>query len=254
MVKNEYFIIGCGKFGAQLASTLSSNGLQVIAIDKSQEVIDRNSKNYDYGICTDTTDIDSLRDTGVTKATCIIVAISDIQDSIMTCANLIELGFSGNIIARAQNMVHKRILKTMGVQHITVPEIEVANRVALQAMYHFDESVHSLTEGFSWTRLTVSNRAATDIEIKDLGLREKIQSMILFIKHNNQIEFPVKPHTKISLGDIVTIMCPDFCLGNAIKFFTDQSFSNVAKKETKKLQKQVRIKNKISNKTKRKGK
>ena len=89
---------------------------------------------------------------------------------------------------------------------------------------------------------------------KDLGLREKIQSMILFIKHNNQIEFPVKPHTKISLGDIVTIMCPDFCLGNAIKFFTDQSFSNVAKKETKKLQKQVRIKNKISNKTKRKGK
>ena len=149
MVKNEYFIIGCGKFGAQLASTLSSNGLQVIAIDKSQEVIDRNSKNYDYGICTDTTDIDSLRDTGVTKATCIIVAISDIQDSIMTCANLIELGFSGNIIARAQNMVHKRILKTMGVQHITVPEIEVANRVALQAMYRFDESVHSLTEGFS---------------------------------------------------------------------------------------------------------
>ena len=107
------------------------------------------SKNYDYGICTDTTDIDSLRDTGVTKATCIIVAISDIQDSIMTCANLIELGFSGNIIARAQNMVHKRILKTMGVQHITVPEIEVANRVALQAMYRFDESVHSLTEGFS---------------------------------------------------------------------------------------------------------
>ena len=149
MLKNEYFVIGCGKFGTQLATTLSGNGLYVVTIDKSQEKVDCISKYSDYGMCVDTSNIDALRDTGVVNATCVIVAISDIQESIMTCANLIELGVGGNIIARAQNKIHKRILETMGIHHVTIPEIEVADRVALQAMYRFSESVHSLTEGFS---------------------------------------------------------------------------------------------------------
>lgn len=231
MNKNDYFILGYGKFGRRVTQTLIEKNNNVIVLDNNKEVIDKAPDTVSCAMCIDTTDINALKETGILNATCIIVAISDVQDSILTCANLVELGVKGNIIARAQNTMHKRVLKTIGIEHVAVPEEEVAHRVGLQAMYHFDESVHSLTADYVWVSLVVSNRNCTNQPLKDLNIRGKINASILFIKHNGENIFPVKSNTTLSLGDLVVIMASEKTLGLAIDFFTDSMFRSVNKEQ-----------------------
>lgn len=226
--KNEHFVLGYGKFGGEIIKTLHDNGYTVIALDIDRKLIDKNSANADYAICLDTTDLNQLKESGVSKAASVVVAISDVQASILTCANLIELGAKGNIIARAINMTHKRVLMTMGIQHVTVPEIEVGKRVALQAMYGFNESVHSLTSGFSWTKLVVSHNELNGKIIQSLSIRKEYGATILFITRDGQNIFPITPNTKLFLGDTIAIMCPDKNLAAIIDYFVDPLFKSMS--------------------------
>ncbi|WEK83068.1 MAG: TrkA family potassium uptake protein [Mycoplasma sp.] len=261
MNKSDYFIIGYGKFGRRVAKTLIEKGNNVVIIDANKEIVDKVDANISYAMCVDATDIDALKETGVINAKCVIVAMSSVQESILTCANLVELGAKGNIIARAQNGMHKRVLKTIGIEHISVPEEEVAHRVALQAMYHFGESIHSLTEGFVWLRLIVSNHKCIAKPVQELNIRENVGASILFIKKNGEVVFPILADTQLALGDVVYILTSEKMLSKTIDFFTDPMFravnSSEETKENKPLAPRVKFKkhlkkiNKITKKTKK---
>ena len=149
MLKKEYFILGCGKFGTTVADCLNRAGVNIVVVDNDKEIIEKAGKKYSFAICADTTNIDVLKDLGIAKAACIILGISNFEDSITTCANLIQLGVQGVIIGRAKNELHARVLRTLGVEHISLPIQESAELVALRALYNFTESAYSLDHGLS---------------------------------------------------------------------------------------------------------
>ena len=219
MAKNEYFILGCGAFGRTVADLLNEYGANVVVVDKNPRTIEQANKKYSYAICADTTDIDVLKDLGVHKATCVILGFSDVESSITTVANLIDLGIQGVIMAKAINKSHARVLKTMGIEHVILPIQEAASRVALQALYNFDESVYSLTHGLSWTKVTVGNDKCTKDSVKDLNIRQKLKANIMYAIHDGKLQFPINPNTVLSIGDTIAIMCPDQYLNKAIYYF-----------------------------------
>ncbi|MFA5282270.1 MAG: NAD-binding protein, partial [Candidatus Cloacimonadaceae bacterium] len=52
----RYAVIGLGRFGMTVANILSESGMDVIAIDKSQELVDDVSGRVTSAICMDSTD------------------------------------------------------------------------------------------------------------------------------------------------------------------------------------------------------
>jgi trk system potassium uptake protein TrkA len=148
MAKNDYCVIGLGRFGTEVANQLNKMGKSVMAIDKNPDLIQKASKIHEVAIVCDASDLNSLAETGVTGIGTIIVAISSIESSIMVCANLRELGLK-DIIAKAINNVHKRVLKTMGISRVVIPEIEIAGRVAFQALFNLGVDIVSIGSGFS---------------------------------------------------------------------------------------------------------
>ena len=227
-VKNEYYVIGFGKFGEQVAKTLYDNGLNVVIIENDKKRAAKAAEISEFTMEIDATDIVSLKETGIANAKTIVVAVSDIQNCILICANLIQLGAKGSIIARAQNTIHKMVLKTMGIENVTIPEIEVAHHIALQAMYSFNQAVYSLAREFSWTTLVISNGAIVNQELKDLSLPSKYGINILFITRGGKNIYPIRPNEKLQLGDLCTIMCADNRLGKALEYFTDPLFRNAS--------------------------
>ncbi len=220
MLKKEYFILGCGTFGATVAKHLDQAGVNIVVVDNNKEVIEKAGKKYSYAICADTTNIDVLKDLGIAKAACIILGISNVEDSITTCANLIQLGVQGVIIGRAKNELHARVLRTLGVERVSLPIQESAELVALRALYNFTESVYSLDHSLSWTKVTVANEECTLHPIKILNLRNTYHANILYVLHNDKLIFPVDPNMHLAIGDIVAIMCPDGDLNEAINYFS----------------------------------
>ncbi|GHU31814.1 hypothetical protein FACS1894166_03960 [Bacilli bacterium] len=148
MTKNSYCVIGLGRFGTEVALQLHKMGKDVMVIDVNADAVKKASKIYEIAVECDSTDINSLSETSITSVSTVIVAISDIEVSIMVCANLRELGLK-DIIAKATNNVHKRVLKTMGIARVVIPEIEIADRIAFQALFNVGVDITSVGNGFS---------------------------------------------------------------------------------------------------------
>ncbi len=126
----KFAVIGLGKFGWTVATTLAENGIDVIAIDKNEKLID-DIKNYvSLAACLDSTDENALRGLTIHEVDAVILAIgSSIQESILTSAILKKIGVN-MIYARVENHLHGRILEFLGVQNIYLPEEMVGIQLA----------------------------------------------------------------------------------------------------------------------------
>ncbi len=126
----RYAVIGLGRFGMTVAKILAENGMEVIAIDIKQEMVDEISALVTSAICMDSTDESALRSQNLNEADAVIVGIgSNIQESILTCAILKKIGV-GVIYAKVESQLHGRIMSLIGVQHTILPEEMIGNQLA----------------------------------------------------------------------------------------------------------------------------
>lgn len=126
----RYAVIGLGRFGMTVATILAEYGMDVLAIDKSQDLIDEVSGKVTSAICMDSTDENTLRTLNLNEVDAVIIGIgSNIQECILTAAILRKIGVSV-IYAKVENRLHGRIMELIGVQHILLPEEIVGNQLA----------------------------------------------------------------------------------------------------------------------------
>jgi trk system potassium uptake protein TrkA len=132
--KENFLVIGLGRFGSNVAKVLYENGHDVLGVDDSidavQTVID--AKLINNAMQLDATDSNSLKKIEIEKFAAVIVAIgSSIEDSVLVTANLRELGVK-KIIAKASTEMHGKILDKLGVEKIVYPEAEMGRSLAKQ--------------------------------------------------------------------------------------------------------------------------
>lgn len=126
----RYAVIGLGRFGMTVAKILAENGMEVIAIDKKQELVDEVSGLVTTAVCMDSTDEIALRSQSLNEADAVIIGIgSNIEECILTSAILKKIGV-GIIYAKIESQLHGRILELIGVQHTLLPEEMIGNQLA----------------------------------------------------------------------------------------------------------------------------
>lgn len=126
----QYAVIGLGRFGMTVARILSENGMDVIAIDKNQELVNEISNKVTQAVCMDSTEENLIRNLSLSETDAVILGIgSNIQESILTAALLKKIGV-GVIYAKVENQLHGKILELIGVQHVLLPEEMVGNQLA----------------------------------------------------------------------------------------------------------------------------
>lgn len=223
MARTEYCVIGLGRFGTQIASKLDSLGKKVMVIDHNQELINKAAKTHEICIKGDATDINFLADSGIKNVKTVVVAVSTIETSIVICTNLRELGIN-DIMAKASNVIHERVLKSIGINHVVIPEIELANKMALQCVYNLGADVVNVGVGISWIKSIVTNKEVVDKPIIQLKIKEKFDGNIMLIQRRENVIFPITKDTTLKIGDIVTIMCRDENIAKIFKYLSKQVF------------------------------
>jgi trk system potassium uptake protein TrkA len=231
MVKKDYCVIGLGRFGTEVALQLHKLNKNVMVIDIDKSLVQKASKIYELSVVCDASDINSLAETGITNVNTVIVAISNIESSIMVCANLRELGHK-DIVAKATNNVHKRVLKTMGIPRVVIPEVEIADRVAFQSIFNIGVDITNIGAGFSWVKTIVNNRLILNKTLAELSIRNKYDITIMMIQRQGQVIFPPTNETKFEMGDVVTFMCHDNQIASALKFFVRDNDKVTSKTKT----------------------
>ena len=123
-------VIGLGRFGAKLATTLYQRGHEVSAIDQNDLRVQAMLGQVNYVVQADATDERVLLDLGVADMDVAVVALgSQMQSSIITTMLLKTMGMPF-VIARATDRRHEEILTRIGANKVIFPEEEAAVRAA----------------------------------------------------------------------------------------------------------------------------
>ena len=128
--EGEIIVVGLGRFGSALATTLIDLGYEVLGVDNDPAVVAAHAENLTHVVQADTTNVRALRQIGAADAMTVVVCIgTGIEASILTTTALVDLGVP-NIWAKAITAAHGRILRRVGAHHVVFPEAEMGQRVA----------------------------------------------------------------------------------------------------------------------------
>lgn len=130
MKVKQFAVIGIGRFGASVATTLYEMGHDVLAIDSTEGKIEGIVDRVTHAVVADSTSETAMKSLGITNFDVVIVSIGqDIQASILTTLVLKELGVN-YIVAKARTALHGKVLQKIGADRIVFPERDMGIRVA----------------------------------------------------------------------------------------------------------------------------
>ncbi len=123
-------VIGIGRFGMKLATTVARLGAEVIAVDTREHNVEEVKDRVAQAVIADCTDERAMRAIGISDVDVAVVAIGEnLEMSVMSTVVLRRLGVS-KIVARAVSQVHEQILKEMGASQIIRIEEQMGEQVA----------------------------------------------------------------------------------------------------------------------------
>ncbi len=129
-MKRRVVVIGLGIFGSQLARQLYENGMEVIAIDKNRDVVQRIKDYSTKAVVADASDKEVLESIGIAPDDVAVISFGeDLSASTLLTLHLRELKVR-TIIVKAPNEDYRRILLKVGATEAIIPEREMANKVA----------------------------------------------------------------------------------------------------------------------------
>lgn len=179
----KFAVIGLGRFGWTVATTLASNGIDVIAIEKNPKLVDDIKDKVSLAACLDSTDENALRGISINEVDAVVLAIgSSIQESILTCAILKKIGVN-MIYAKVENQLHARILEFMGVQNIYFPEELIGEQLAKTLISKNILEYINLTSGHAMIEL-ISPYDFVGKSLQELSLPANRGINVIAIKYN----------------------------------------------------------------------
>lgn len=180
----EIVVIGLGRFGSAMASTLIDMGHEVLGIDADPVRVQQHSGLLTHVVEADTTDETTLRQLGVGDAVTAVVAIgADVEASVLTTGALVDLGVP-NIWAKALTEQHGRILQRVGAHHVVFPEAEMGSRVARLVTGALIE-YFALDEDFVLVEMRVPRHLAGK-QLGDTDIRAEFRVTVVCIKPEGQ--------------------------------------------------------------------
>ncbi|MEA1914343.1 MAG: TrkA family potassium uptake protein [Campylobacterota bacterium] len=189
-------IIGLSSFGFYLCKYLSESGVQVMAIDNSEDKIDRVKSFVKKAIVADAKDKETLKNLSINEFNAVVISVGEkIDASVLTTLYLRELGVK-EIIAKATTNDHAKVLHIVGATNIIFPERDMAKRVAHTirsdnlldyVSLGEDHSVIEIAPPQPWIGKTLA----------ELDIRREYNVQIIMIKEivpENTIEIPSGEH------------------------------------------------------------
>lgn len=122
-------VIGLGRFGSAIAVTLDRLGQEVLAVERSADLVAEWSGRLPL-VEADATNPVALDQLGAKDFSVAVVGIgTSIEASVLATGNLVDLEIP-QIWAKAISSEHGRILQRIGAHHVVFPEHDAGNRVA----------------------------------------------------------------------------------------------------------------------------
>jgi trk system potassium uptake protein TrkA len=174
-------VFGLGIFGSELAVQLFKKGLDVVAIDKNRDVVQRIKDYSTKAIMADATDKEILEAIGMHEEDIAVISFGeDLSASTLLTLHLRELKVK-NIIVKVPNDDYRRILQKVGASEAIIPEREMAGKVARSIVSPNVLEYLPISGDYTICELAPPS-AFVGKSLAELDLRKKYQLQVIAIR------------------------------------------------------------------------
>lgn len=198
-------VIGMGRLGRHLASTMIDLGNEVMVIDKDPEVIESLSPVHGDANIGDCTNENVIKALGVDNFDiCFVTIDSDFQSSLVVTSLLKTYG-ANLVVSTAKRDIQADLLKKIGADEVVYPEREIAEKLAVRYnssnIFDFikltpEYAIYEIPAPAVWTGKTIST----------LGVRQHYKVNIIAIKQGNTLNTMPGPDYTFKADDHVIVI------------------------------------------------
>ncbi len=203
----QFAVIGLGRFGQAVCSTLHSLGFEVLGTDVDKKIVCQvmNEKLVTHAVQIDSTQIAALKQASILEFNTVIVAIGNyLQESIITTLNLKEAGVP-NVVAKASSEIHKKLLLRVGADHVVYPEYEAGCALAKTLTKPSILERLDLDPDHSVVELTVPNEFHGKT-IAELQLRNRYGLNLLAVSNDGKYLINPEPDKRLQKGSAMVVI------------------------------------------------
>lgn len=203
----QFAIIGLGRFGRAVCSTLHGLGYEVLAVDTDETKVNQALKDQvaSHAMQLDTTDPNSLTEVGLSEFDVVIVAIGNyLAQSIITTLNLKELGVK-QVVAKASSEIHMKLLIKVGADHVVFPEREMGCELARSLTKPRLLDQFALDPNHSIVEMLVPEQFHGKT-IAELELRNRFGINVLAVGQEEKFEINPLPNKRMQKGTVMVII------------------------------------------------
>ena len=198
-------LIGVNRFGSLLAKQFHDLGHQVMAVDKSEERINRILPYVTDAQIGDSTNEAFLRSLGIASFdVCIVTIGGDFQSSLETTSLLKELG-GKLVVSRADRDVQAKFLLRNGADEVLNPEKQIAEWAAVRYASDYVLDYIKLDEEHAMLEVTAPAEW-TGRSIGQIDIRKKHGISIMAVKTKGKLDLSVMPETILQSGQTLLVL------------------------------------------------
>ena len=192
MLNKSYAVFGLGRYGLAVAKQLVSHGIDVLAVDSDEELINSLSTEIPFCKCADVTNLEVLKQLEIDNFDVVIIAMANnLEASVLTIMHCKEIGVK-KIIAKCSNETHRKVLLKVGADEVVFPEHDSGTRLAKNLLSSGFVDMIELYKEFSLVGVDVKPEWIGKSLI-ELDLRRKHSINVVAIKKNGKIIIDLDP-------------------------------------------------------------
>ncbi len=215
----QYAILGMGKFGFYLGKELKKMGHEVAAIDIDVKVTDDLESDFDYVMTADCMDEGVLQGVGVHNYDVVVVAIGEVEASVMVTLRLKEMGVN-RVVSRANSEIHAKLLTKIGADRVVFPERDTGIRIAHGLVSSNILEAIELSQNHSMIELGVMDEWAGKT-LSEVDFRRKWGVNIIGIKNaDGALNISPRGEDKLAKDGVLVIIGEDAAINKLERDFT----------------------------------
>lgn len=195
-MNRTYAVFGLGRYGMAVAVELVKNGMEVLAVDRNEHIINGLAGTLPVCKCADVTDAEVLRHLGIANIDVVIIAMADnFEASVMAVTLCKEAGVK-TVIAKCGNEMQRKILVRVGADRVVFPESDSGVRLAKNLMSSGFIDMISLSQTVSMIELDVKPEWVGKT-LMELKLRKKYAINVVAIRKDSEVCVDINPEESL---------------------------------------------------------
>lgn len=204
-MEKSFAVIGLGKFGRSVAIELANTGADVLAVDIDKERVHSVANFVTCAVAIDVRDTEALDTLGLSNMDAVVVAITEKLDiSILATIYAKDAGVK-NVVCKAQDETHKKILEKLGADQTIMPEHETGIRLARKLSNRRVINFMEISDKLKMVEIDVKPNWIGK-SLMELDLRKKENLNVIAVRQDTSSEYEVNPSPDIRLTDKMTML------------------------------------------------